>query len=195
MPAMGEIAGEQAWRFRHALVRDAAYESTPKSARAHGHERVASWLAIIETRVPEADARIGTHLERAHGAAVELGRARRSWKRSPPAPPGTSPRPAAARTVRGDLPSEIAFLSRAAALLGRDDPARAELLPAMASALFEAGSLDRAAEVADRRWPSASASAWHASAGEPPSSASACTCFAIPRPWSRMPRWRSPAAR
>ena len=51
--------------------------------------------------------------------------------------------------LRGDLPSEIAFLSRAAALLGPDDPARAELLPAVAVALFEAGSLDRAATVAD----------------------------------------------
>ena len=75
LPAPTEIAGEQAWRFRHALVRDAAYESTPKSTRARGHERVADWLASLGPRVPEADARIGTHLERAHRAAVELGRA------------------------------------------------------------------------------------------------------------------------
>ena len=149
LPAPAEIAGEQAWRFRHALVRDAAYESMPKSARAHGHERVAAWLASIETRVPEADARIGTHLEWAHRAAVELGRA------------GPEVEALAARAarhlaeagsrahLRGDLPSEIAFLSRAAALLDPDDPARAELLPAVAAALFEAGSLDRAAAVAD----------------------------------------------
>ena len=149
LPARAEIAGEQAWRFRHALVRDAAYESTPKSARAHGHERVADWLASIETRVPEADARIGTHLEWAHRAAVELGR---------PTPELEALAARAARHLaeagsrahlRGDLPSEIAFLSRAAALLDHDDPARAELLPAVAAALFEAGSLDRAAAVAD----------------------------------------------
>ena len=45
LPAPSEIAGEQAWRFRHALVRDAAYASMPKATRARGHERLASWLA------------------------------------------------------------------------------------------------------------------------------------------------------
>ena len=149
LPAPAEIAGELAWRFRHALVRDAAYESTPKSTRAHGHERVARWLASIETRVPEADARIGTHLEWAHRAAVELGRATPELEALAAR---AAQHLAAAGTrahVRGDLPSEIALLSRAAALLDRDDPARAELLPAVAAALFEAGSLDRAAAVAD----------------------------------------------
>ena len=45
---------------------------------------------------------------------------------------------------RGDLPSEIAFLERALALLAPGDRARAELLPAMGVALFEASSLERA---------------------------------------------------
>ena len=66
------IPGEQAWRFRHALLHDAAYASLPKAARAEGHERVADWLAGIEAVVPEADARIGSHLERAHRAAADL---------------------------------------------------------------------------------------------------------------------------
>ena len=149
LPAPAEIAGEQAWRFRHALVRDAAYESTPKSARAHGHERVADWLASIETRVPEADARIGTHLEWAHRAAVELGRATPELEALAARAARHLAEAGSRAHLRGDLPSEIAFLSRAAALLDRDDPARAELLPAVASALFEAGSLDRAAAVAD----------------------------------------------
>ena len=149
LPAPAEIAGEQAWRFRHALVRDAAYESTPKSARAHGHERVADWLASSETRVPEADARIGTHLEWAHRAAVELGRAGPELDALAARAARHLAEAGSRAHLRGDLPSEIAFLSRAAALLDPDDPARAELLPAMAAALFEAGSLDRAAAVAE----------------------------------------------
>ena len=149
LPATGEIAAEHAWRFRHALVRDAAYASMPKAVRASGHERLASWLALIEDRVPEADARIGGHLERAHAAAAELGRA---------APELDALAARAAHRLseaggrahrRGDLPSEIAFLARAADLLGADDPTRAELLPVLASALIEAGTLERAAAVAD----------------------------------------------
>jgi class 3 adenylate cyclase/tetratricopeptide (TPR) repeat protein len=149
LSARAEIAGERAWRFRHALVRDAAYASIPKAARAHGHERLANWLELIEARVPEADAWIGTHLERAHDAAVELGR-------GPPELEALAAR-AAQRLAeagsgahrRGDLPSEIAFLSRAAELLADDDRKRAELLPGLAAALFEAGTLERAAAVAD----------------------------------------------
>ena len=55
---------------------------------------------------------------------------------------------------RGDLPSEIAFLERALALLAPRRRARAELLPAMGVALFEAGSLERAERWRTRRWPS-----------------------------------------
>ena len=128
---------------------DAAYEATPKSARARGHERVADWLASLGTRVPEADARIGTHLEWAHRAAVELGRAGPELEALAARAARHLAEAGSRAHVRGDLPSEIAFLSRAAALLGPDDPARAELLPAVAAALFEAGSLDRAAAVAD----------------------------------------------
>ena len=149
LPAPAEIAGEQAWRFRHALVRDAAYESTPKSARARGHERVADWLASLGPRVPEADARIGTHLEWAHRVAVELGRAGPELEALATRAARHLAEAGSRAHLRGDLPSEIAFLSRAAALLDLDDPARAELLPAVAAALFEAGSLDRAAAVAD----------------------------------------------
>ena len=87
-----------------------------------------------------------------------MGASRRRGARTPRAPELEALAARAARHLaeagsrahlRGDLPSEIAFLSRAVALLDRDDPARAELLPAVAAALFEAGSLDRAAAVAD----------------------------------------------
>ena len=50
-------------RFRHALIRDVAYASLAKSARAGLHERHADWLDELGGELPEADARIGFHLE------------------------------------------------------------------------------------------------------------------------------------
>ncbi len=42
---------DDAFRFRHLLIRDAAYDALPKSARAELHERFAAW---IEGRAPGA---------------------------------------------------------------------------------------------------------------------------------------------
>jgi class 3 adenylate cyclase/tetratricopeptide (TPR) repeat protein len=38
------VAGEEEYVFRHALVRDVAYEQIPKSKRAEKHRRVAEWI-------------------------------------------------------------------------------------------------------------------------------------------------------
>jgi DNA-binding SARP family transcriptional activator/tetratricopeptide (TPR) repeat protein len=148
-PAFPFIAGERAFRFGHALVRDAAYEAMALATRADAHERLAGWLVDLGDAVPDASARIGTQLERAHAAASEL--------RAPAARLEALAHAAARRLAeaaekvhrRGDLPSEIAFLERALALLAPSDPARAELLPAMGTALFEVSSLERAERVAD----------------------------------------------
>jgi class 3 adenylate cyclase/tetratricopeptide (TPR) repeat protein len=43
-PEASSFAGEDAFRFSHLLVCDAAYESMPKRTRADLHERFASWL-------------------------------------------------------------------------------------------------------------------------------------------------------
>ena len=135
-------------RFRHGLIRDSAYASLAKSARARLHQQHASWLEGLGSDLPEGDARIGFHLETACGYAQEIdGRA--------PAELTTRAgrRLAAAGRVarsRGDLPGEIGFLDRSLALLGSAQEEGAELLPVLVSALFEAGSFDRAQEVADR---------------------------------------------
>ena len=43
-PEAAEFVGEDAFRFRHLLIRDAAYESMTKALRAELHERFAQWL-------------------------------------------------------------------------------------------------------------------------------------------------------
>ena len=39
-----QFAGEDGFRFRHLLIRDAAYDALPKSVRADLHQRFAAWL-------------------------------------------------------------------------------------------------------------------------------------------------------
>src|SRR5262249_5152127 len=98
-------------RFRHGLVREAAYASLAKAARARLHERHADWLEGLGDAVVEADARIGRHLEAAWRYELQIGGG---------APPALAARAgrrlaAAARIARGrgDLPGEIGFLDRA----------------------------------------------------------------------------------
>jgi hypothetical protein len=39
------IRGEEAYRFKHGLIRDVAYASLPKSSRGSFHRRLAAWIA------------------------------------------------------------------------------------------------------------------------------------------------------
>jgi predicted ATPase len=61
-----QIPGQQAFRFRHALIRDAAYEAIPKEIRSDLHERHADWL---EQALGAGSVRLqilGCHLEQAY---------------------------------------------------------------------------------------------------------------------------------
>ncbi len=72
-PDRPQLAGEDGFRFRHLLIRDTAYEALPKSARAHLHQRLASWLEQHGTALVELDELLGYHLEQAHRYRSELG--------------------------------------------------------------------------------------------------------------------------
>jgi class 3 adenylate cyclase len=48
------LLGDDGFRFRHLLIRDAAYDALPKAARADLHERFASWLEEHGTELAEA---------------------------------------------------------------------------------------------------------------------------------------------
>ena len=54
-PARSSFSGDDAYRFRHILIRDAAYDSLSKTTRAELHERFATWL---ERAAGRADPRI-----------------------------------------------------------------------------------------------------------------------------------------
>jgi tetratricopeptide (TPR) repeat protein len=73
-PDRSSLAGQDAFRFRHQLIRDAAYEAAPKALRAELHERFADWLeGVGEARVEEFEEILAYHLEWAHRLLEELG--------------------------------------------------------------------------------------------------------------------------
>src|SRR5581483_7482847 len=72
-PDMPQLPAEDAFRFRHLLIRDAAYDALPKAARAELHEQFAAWLDARATHLIEHDELIGYHLERAYRYRTELG--------------------------------------------------------------------------------------------------------------------------
>jgi class 3 adenylate cyclase len=72
-PDQATLPGDDAFRFRHLLIRDAAYDGLPKSVRAQLHEAFASWLDERAGDLAERDEIIGYHLEQAYAYRRELG--------------------------------------------------------------------------------------------------------------------------
>jgi len=72
--AQPQIAHEDAFRFRHLLIRDAAYDALPKAVRADLHQRFAQWLSTHGRDLVEIEEIVGYHLERAVHLLMELGR-------------------------------------------------------------------------------------------------------------------------
>ena len=67
------LPGEDAYRFRHLLIRDATYEALPKANRAELHQRFAAWLQEHGQSLVELDEILGYHLEQACRYRVDLG--------------------------------------------------------------------------------------------------------------------------
>ena len=133
---------DEGYRFRHLLIRDAAYESLPKATRAELHEQFADWLSTHD--LVEGDEIVGYHLEQAHRYRSELDG-------SDPALPALARRASehlvtAGRAAldRGDFNAGRSLFRRATGLLPRGDERRLALAPDYAVALFEAGEGDEA---------------------------------------------------
>src|SRR5919109_373412 len=129
-PDRPEFAGEDAFRFRHLLIRDAAYQAMPKQQRAELHERFADWL------------------EEAHRYRTELGssddRASEVARRAV----GHLLAAAARADERGDLKSERGLLERCVELADGAD--RDHALVALAELLPEIGEFTEAHDPAVR---------------------------------------------
>ena len=144
-PDQPEFRGEDAFRFRHLLIRDAAYESMPKEIRADLHERFADWLErTAGDQVVKYEEILGYHLEQAHRYRAELAPldetgaalATRAAERFA----------AAGRRalLRGDGHGGAKLMMRAAVLLPQNSPQRPRLLADAGTGLYEAGELEQA---------------------------------------------------
>ena len=148
-PDMRTFVGEDGFRFGHILIRDVAYESTPKRTRAELHERFAGWVEQRAVERLDLDEMVGHHLEQAYLYRVEL------------APSGQAERVVAGRAaeqlaragrralVRADTNAAANLLGRAVALLDPGSPDRLELLLDLGTALHRGGELTQSLGVLD----------------------------------------------
>jgi class 3 adenylate cyclase/tetratricopeptide (TPR) repeat protein len=149
-PAPAPHGGRDGFRFRHQLVRDAAYDSLPKQTRAELHERYADWLAeAYAAREGEVGEMIGWHLERAYRLLTELGPVDVNGRRVAAAAAARLAAAGHTATGRGDLPAAANLLERAIALLGPADRARLELLTDLGEVLILNVETERAERVLD----------------------------------------------
>lgn len=149
-PEAPSFVGDEAYRFRHVLIRDAAYRSLPKNARADLHERFAAWLELTaKDRLREFEEIVGYHLEQAFLYHVALGP--RDVHAASLAARACERLEAAGRRslVRSDLPAAINLLDRVSRLLPTADPRRAALIVELGGALIESGRLAEAGRALD----------------------------------------------
>ena len=143
-PDKAQFVGEDAFRFRHLLIRDAAYDALPKATRAELHERFAAWLAGHGGDLIELDEILGYHLEQAHGYLVQLGTANERGQKLATQAAKHLADSGRRAFVRGDMRAAARLLERAAALPSAEDRQRLRLLPFLGRALVEAGEWERA---------------------------------------------------
>ncbi|MDQ3894110.1 MAG: AAA family ATPase [Actinomycetota bacterium] len=146
-PDRSVIPGEEAFRFRHALIRDVVYKAVPQALRAQLHERFANWLEWrLANRLNEVDETIGHHLERAYRCRTKSGLG------------DDAPRDLAARAARhlaaaqhrelgeAGIPARIERLMRAAQLLDDNDRLKGDIYANLASDYEELCDWERAGE-------------------------------------------------
>ncbi len=148
-PDRPEFAGEDAFRFRHLLIRDAAYQAMPKEQRAQLHERFADWLEdAARDRLGEYEEILAHHLEQAYRYRAELGvvddRARGLAGRAASHLYSSAVR----ADERGDLTSARSLLERSVELPA--DAPRARSLLLLAEVLGELAQYRSAHETAIR---------------------------------------------
>jgi class 3 adenylate cyclase/tetratricopeptide (TPR) repeat protein len=142
LPERSTLIGEDAFRFHHILIQEAAYQGLSKERRADVHERFADWIeARSGERVIEYEEVVAYHLQQAYRYRLELG------------PPDDHTAALGVRAAerlssagrralaRRDVATAATLLERASSLYVPGDRARLALLPDLGEALMETGDL------------------------------------------------------
>jgi class 3 adenylate cyclase len=147
-PDRSPRAGQDGFRFRHLLIRDAAYAGLSKASRAELHERFASWLEEHAADLAELEEIAGYHLEQAYRYHTELAPSNDSVRRLGERAAERLLEAGRRASSRWDVIAAIPLLERAASLFERDDLRRLRLLPELATDLLAAKQQLRAEAVA-----------------------------------------------
>jgi class 3 adenylate cyclase/tetratricopeptide (TPR) repeat protein len=136
-PAATRHAGDDGFRFRHALIRDAAYAELPKRLAGELHERFADWLERNDGP-PEI---AGYHLDQSLRCRAQLGERDEALA----VRAGAMLADAADRAfARDDATAAAKLFSRACELLPAGDPHRLPILRHASHALFWTGRVEEA---------------------------------------------------
>jgi class 3 adenylate cyclase/tetratricopeptide (TPR) repeat protein len=146
-PEAAVFPGDDAYRFRHILIRDAAYDALPKATRSELHERFADWLEEFGADLVELDEILGYHLEQAYRYRAELGPVDEAGRQLAERASGRLAAGARNARLRGDHRAAAGLVARAAAVLPEHAPERIELDLERARVLFDAGELKQVDEL------------------------------------------------
>jgi tetratricopeptide (TPR) repeat protein len=146
-PAPSDFMREDAFGFRHALLMEAAYRSTPKEVRAESHARYADWLERASAgRGDEYSEVIGHHLESACRNRLDVGRHDEATQ-DLALRAARSLRTAGLRALaRGDMAAATRALETAAGLPSGDVALKGATMADLGRALSLYGRFGRAAE-------------------------------------------------
>ena len=144
-PDRADFAGDEAFRFRHLLIRDAAYGALPKETRADLHARFAGWLSrVTADHALEYDEILGYHYEQAFRYRTELGLVDQETV-------GLGRSAAEHLAVageraldRGDVAAARKLLASAGGLISDDEPLARRLRADLGEALAKSGDLHAA---------------------------------------------------
>ena len=148
---------DDGFRFRHVLIRDAAYEAMPKEVRAELHQQYAALLEeTIGERMTEVEEIVGYHLERAFQCRTELAQLDAVTTKLAVSAGNRLAAAGRRALARADIPAAVNLLERATALLDAAGTPDANVLLDLGAALREAGdptaadsAFTRAAAVAE----------------------------------------------
>jgi class 3 adenylate cyclase/tetratricopeptide (TPR) repeat protein len=140
LPERSTFADEDAFRFAHIMIRDAAYAGLAKESRADLHERFASWLENkARERVVEHEEILAFHLEQAARLYAELGSSDPKIETLRARALDLLERSGRRAYARGDMPAAHSLLKRAIDLLPIKDVRRTELSIMLGDVLLELG--------------------------------------------------------
>jgi class 3 adenylate cyclase/tetratricopeptide (TPR) repeat protein len=144
-PDRTDFPGEDAFRFRHLLIRDAAYGAIPKELRAELHERFAEWLDRFGVEhLPERDELVGFHLEQAYRYRSDLAPVDEVARKLALTAGERLGRAARRAMGRKDVAATVGLAERALALLPDENELRPGLLSDLGFCFRERGDFEAA---------------------------------------------------